>query len=107
MASYPINKGVGKSVEVKGLRAGYVIFAVVGTVLALLLLFLLLLLVPIAIAIVVGVSMLLAVWWASFYLNKKYGEYGLMQRRAASNIPMRIGISYPITKLLRHEKSIW
>lgn len=107
MASYPINKGVGRSIEVKGLRAQYVIYVVVGTVLSLLLLFLLLLLVHAAVAIAVGVVTLCTVWWSSFYLNNKYGENGLMHRRVARRVPARIAVVCSITHIVRREKSIY
>ncbi|MBO7367915.1 MAG: DUF4133 domain-containing protein, partial [Paludibacteraceae bacterium] len=39
MARYRINKGVGRAVEVKGLRAQYFIYAVIGVILAVIIFF--------------------------------------------------------------------
>jgi hypothetical protein len=105
MASYPINKGVGRSVEVKGLRAGYVIYAVVGTVFSFFILFFFMLINRVF-ALVMGTVLLITVWCSSFYLNRKYGQYGLLHRRAKRVLPRRIAVSCPIFKLLHHEKSI-
>ncbi len=105
MPSYPINKGVGRSIEVKGLRAGFVIYAVVGTVVSFFILFLLMLANTVC-ALVVGTILLITVWCSSFYLNRKYGQYGLMHRRVKQMLPRRIAVLCPIAHLLRHEKSI-
>ena len=106
MASYPINKGVGRSVEVKGLKAQYVLYVVVGTVVTLLLVFLLCMCGFRLFAFGMGSVALTAVWSICFYLNRKYGEHGLMQRFAAKHIPKRIALNRSILQLLNHEKYI-
>lgn len=88
MSLYEINKGVGKGVEFKGLKAQYLIyFAVilVGSFLLVILLTFLGLSQPISAVIgvavaVTGVSMV-------FTFNKKYGEYGLMKLTAKKYRP--------------------
>ncbi|MBR2618812.1 MAG: DUF4133 domain-containing protein [Paludibacteraceae bacterium] len=106
MASYPINKGVGKAVEVKGLVAPYLLWLVIGIVLSLLVLFLLSI-ISVVWGIVVGTTLLIGVVRYCFYANKKYGPYGWMQRRAVQKIPPRIAFSFPIYQLVRiDEKNI-
>ena len=91
MADYPINKGIGHSVEFKGLKAQY-LFIFAGGLLAVFLLVVILYmadadqLVCIALGIILG-SLLV---WATFHLNKKYGEHGLMKFFAAKSHPRYI-----------------
>jgi len=85
---YPINKGINKSVEFKGLRAQY-IWWLGGVVIGGMIIF--------AALYIIGVSAYLciplvgglgAVGVARVYrMSRRYGEYGLMKRRARGNIP--------------------
>jgi hypothetical protein len=103
VASYPINKGVGQSIEVKGLRAQYVMYAVLGTVLTFLLVLFFCLLQTLWLAFVGGAAMLVGVWSWCIYANKKYGEHGLQQYWASKRIPWRIAFVVPLKKLIRYE----
>ena len=105
VASYPINKGVGRSVEVRGLRAQYVIYATVGTVAILLFVFMVCICGSMLFALGVGAVALIAVWSSCFYLNRKYGEHGLLQRVATKRIPLRISLNRSILQLVHHEKN--
>ena len=64
MAVYQINKGIGRSPEFKGLRSQYLFIFAGGSA-----------------------SVLV---WATFHLNAKYGEWGLMKIQAAKNHPRYI-----------------
>ena len=78
---YTINKGIGCSVEFKGLKAQY-LFIFAGGLLAVFILFG-----------VVSASLLV---WGTFHLNARYGEYGLMKLAAARRHP----------RYLIHRKSV-
>jgi hypothetical protein len=85
---YPINKGINKSVVFKGLRAQY-IWWLGGVVIGAMILF--------AILYIIGVSAYLciplvgglgAVGVSRVYrMSRRYGEYGLMKRRAQTRVP--------------------
>jgi predicted lysophospholipase L1 biosynthesis ABC-type transport system permease subunit len=85
---YQINKGINKSIEFRGLRAQYITYLAIGLV-SLLMLF--------AILYVIGTNMYLClalVFGAGtglvmyiFRLSHKYGQYGLMKRRAKCSLP--------------------
>ncbi len=92
MARYQINKGVGKSVEVKGLRAQYFICAVIGIVIAFVVFFILSFIVGQVASIIVAVFCLVINVSMCFYLNNKFGEKGLVQLYAVRAMPKRIAI---------------
>ena len=91
MAEFGVNKGVGKEVEFKGLTTQYLFIFAVG-------------LLGVFIAGVIfnlaGMDNLTCIFfgvvagsvlvWGVFYLNKKYGPYGLMKRMALKQHPRRI-----------------
>lgn len=84
MISYPINKGVGKQVEFRGLTAQYLIIFAVGLLGS----FVLLIVLFIAgisqwICITAGIFSASGVVFITFSLNRKYGPYGLMKMVAA------------------------
>ena len=88
MAEYPINKGIGRPVEFKGLKAQY-LFIFAGGLLALFILFVILYMVGIGQWICIGfgaVSSSILVW-QTFALNARYGEHGLMKLGAARSHP--------------------
>ena len=85
MADYPINKGIGHSVEFKGLKAQYLfIFQ----------------LVRIGLGLTLG-SLLV---WGTFYLNNKYGEHGLMKLLAAKSHPRYILNRRKTNRMFKHKK---
>lgn len=85
---YNINKGINQSIEFKGLKAQY-IWWLGGGILSLLFLF--------ALLYIIGVNMLICVLFVFglgillfFYvynLSKRFGEHGLMKKRASKYIP--------------------
>ena len=86
--SFHINKGIGRTVEFKGLKAQY-LFIFAGGLLAVLLLTMILYIIGITPYITIGTGALLVslVVWQTFSLNKKYGEHGLMKIAANKKHP--------------------
>ena len=105
MAGYPINKGIGRPVEFKGLKAQY-LFIFAGGLLALFVLFVILYMVGIDQWICIGfgaVSSSILVW-QTFALNARYGEHGLMKLGAAKNHPRYLSNRRRITRLCSKRK---
>jgi hypothetical protein len=85
---YQINKGINKSIEFKGLRAQYIGY-LAGGLIGLLILF--------AVLYIIGMNMylcLLIIFGLGtglityvFKLSRKYGQYGLMKKRAKRQLP--------------------
>ncbi len=100
MARYSINKGVGKSVEVKGLRAQYFIYAIVGIVLAFVVFFVLSFIIGQVPSIIVSALCLAINVSLCFYLNNKFGEKGLVQFYAAKTMPNRIAVHKRLYRII-------
>ena len=83
-----INKGIGKSAEFSGLTAQY-LFIFAGGLLALFILFVVMYLVGIGLwtCIIISVVCALILVYGTFYLNKEYGQHGIMKKMAKSNHP--------------------
>ncbi|MEA1847660.1 DUF4133 domain-containing protein [Chryseobacterium sp. MHB01] len=91
MNTYHINKGIGKTVEFKGLKAQY-LFIFVGGLLGVL--------ISVMIMYMIGVNTYLCLIlggfisglliWQTFTLNGKYGEHGLMKLGACRKHPKYI-----------------
>ena len=88
MAEYPVNKGIGRPVEFKGLKAQY-LFLFAGGLLAAFILFVILYMAGAGqwLCIGFGASSASALVWLTFRLNAKYGEHGLMKLGAARMRP--------------------
>lgn len=86
--TYEINKGIGATLEFKGLKAQYLYFFA-GGLGAVFLLAVVLNLVGVPSPIMVGVCILLAfvLLYIIFKMNKRYGTYGLMKLRAVAKHP--------------------
>ena len=85
---YNINKGVGRSVEFKGLKAQY-LFIFAGGLLSVFILFVIMYMVGIDQLVCIGFGIVAAsvVVWLTFHLNAKYGEHGLMKLMAKGQHP--------------------
>ena len=100
MSDFEINKGVGREVEFKGLRAQYLfIFAFV--------VFVIMYTAGIGqwTCIGFGVSAATAVVWLTFSLNRRFGSHGLMKLLAARQHPRRILSRKRITRLIKKQQS--
>lgn len=107
MATYSINKGVGKTVEVKGLTAPYLLWFLLGMLLSFLLFFLLLW-ISFPVALVLSISLLIATIRWCYYANRTYGQYGLMHRSIQKKLPSRIAMNTPIHHLIEsNEENLW
>ena len=88
MAEYPVNRGIGKPVEFKGLKSQY-LFIFAGGLLAVFVVFIVLFMAGVnqwvCIVFIVSASLLLV--WQTFRLNARYGTYGLMKIAARKRHP--------------------
>ncbi len=99
---YPINKGIGRTVEFMGLKNQYLyIFA--GGLLSIFILFVILYMVgiPQGVCIAIGVMGAALLVWLTITLNKKYGEHGLMKRQARGYHPKYIINRRPVNKIIK------
>ena len=105
MADYPINKGIGRSVEFKGLKAQY-LFIFVGGLLALFVLFVILYMIGIDQWICIGFGVVSAsvLVWQTFALNARYGEHGLMKLGAIKSHPRYLLNRRRISRLIKKRK---
>lgn len=85
---YPINKGVGRSIEFKGLRSQY-LFIFAGGLVAIFLVVVILFVAGVGqwICIPFGVLSGSLLVWLTFRLNARYGEHGLMKLLAEKRHP--------------------
>ena len=88
MASWEINKGAGRTVEFKGLKAQY-LFLFAGGLLAVFFLVVILYLCGVSqiACLVIGIVGTTLVVWQTFAMNRKYGQYGLMKKGAVRMHP--------------------
>ena len=114
MAEYPVNKGIGRPVEFKGLKAQY-LFLFAGGLLAVFILFVILYMAGVsqwvciglgvtAASAVLGVTAASAVVWLTFRLNAMYGEHGLMKLGAARMRPRYLLHRRRVCRMLRRKK---
>ena len=85
---YGINKGIGKSVEFRGLKAQY-LFIFAGGLLAVFVVFVILYMAGVDqwVCIAFGVAAASVLVWLTFRLNARYGEHGLMKLLARKQHP--------------------
>jgi hypothetical protein len=91
MNSYNINKGIGRTVEFRGLKAQY-LFLFAGGLLGTLILVMILYMAGVNsfICLFIGIGSASLIVWQTFSLNKKYGEHGLMKIAAKKRHPRYI-----------------
>jgi hypothetical protein len=85
---YSINKGVNRAIEFRGLKAQYIGY-LAAAVLGVLFLFAVLYLVGVSAYVLVPLSLGLGGILVSrvYGMSRKYGQYGLMKRRARRGVP--------------------
>lgn len=105
MAGYPINKGIGHSVEFKGLKAQY-LFIFAGGLLVLFFLVVVLYMAGADQLVCIGLGLTLGslLVWGTFYLNNKYGEHGLMKLLASKSHPRYILNRRKTNRMFKHKK---
>ena len=91
MSNYNINKGIGRTVEFKGLKAQY-LFIFAGGLLGTLILVMILYMIGVNsyICLFLGAGGPSLIVWQTFSLNRKYGEHGLMKIGANKRHPRYI-----------------
>lgn len=101
MANFQINKGIGRTVEFKGLKAQY-LFIFVGGLLAVFVAIVILYMIGINpyICLTLGLVSGGILIWKTFALNNKYGEHGLMKISARKNHPQFITRLRSVKKLI-------
>lgn len=106
MSDFEINKGVGREVEFKGLRAQYLFIFAFG-LLAVFVVFVIMYTAGIGqwTCIGFGVSAATTVVWLTFSLNRRFGSHGLMKLLAARQHPRRILSRKRITRLIKKQQS--
>lgn len=105
MADYPINKGIGKPAEFKGLKSQY-LFIFAGGLLGSFVVFVVMYMAGIGqwICIGFGVCAASVLIWLTFSLNAKYGEHGLMKVQARRSHPKYIINRKTIPRLFTRKK---
>lgn len=98
---YSINKGVGRSVEYKGLKAQYLFIFAIG-LLSLFVLFVIMYVAGIPQWFCIGFAAVSAsaLVWLTFRLNARYGRYGLMKLAAVRYHPHYIINRLRLTRLI-------
>ena len=102
---YPINKGIGKPAEFKGLKSQY-LFIFAGGLLGSFVVFVVMYMAGIGqwICIGFGVCAASVLVWLTFSLNAKYGEHGLMKVQARRSHPKYIINRKTIPRLFTRKK---
>ena len=102
MNTYHINKGIGRTVEFKGLKAQY-LFIFAGGLLGILVLVMVMYIVGINtyLCLTIGGASSAILIWQTFSLNRKYGEYGLMKLGAQKKHPKYIISRKKISRYLK------
>lgn len=106
MTEYNINKGIGRTVEYKGLKAQYLFIFAIGLI-ALFVLFVAMYVagVPQGVCIGFGVTAAPLLVFLTFRLNERYGQYGLMKLAAVRYRPCYIINRIRLTRLIRTRKT--
>jgi len=106
MAEFNINKGIGKPAEFQGLKSQY-LFVFAGGLLALFIVFVIMYMAGVDqwICIGFGATGALILVYGTFYLNKKYGEHGLMKHQARGNHPRYIISRRNFSRLFNQKKN--
>lgn len=102
MNTYKINKGIGRTVEFRGLKAQY-LFIFAGGLLAMLILVMILYMAGTGsyTCLFLGTGGASLIVWQTFSLNRKYGEHGLMKMGAKKRHPRYIICRKPVRRYLR------
>ena len=102
MKNYSINKGIGRSAEFKGLKAQY-LFIFAGGLLGTLILVMIMYMAGVNSYFCLGLGTLLTslVVWLTFFLNRKFGQYGLMKVEAGKRHPRYIICRKAVHRYLR------
>lgn len=100
--TFNINKGIGRTVEFKGLKAQY-LFIFAGGLLSILILTMILYMAGVHsyVCLTIGACGASLIIWQTFKINGKYGEHGLMKIGARSKHPKYIICRKPVYRYLQ------
>lgn len=103
MGSYNINKGIGRTVEFKGLKSQY-LFIFAGGLLIVLILVMILYMAGtnMYFCLSFGIGAASLIIWKTFSLNRKYGEHGLMKLGARKRHPDYIICRKAVAKCIKN-----
>lgn len=106
MQNYSINKGIGRTVEFKGLKAQYLFFFA-GGLLGVLILVMVMYVGGVGsyVCLFAGAVSASLVIWQTFSLNRKYGEHGLMKVAAKKRHPHYIVCRKSVRRFIRIKKT--
>lgn len=108
MAEFAINKGIGRNPEFKGLKSQY-LFIFAGGLLAVFVIFVVMYMAGVdqLFCIIFGVVAASVLVWATFTLNARYGEHGLMKLQATRNHPRYIinrrGVMHLFSRIIKKQ----
>lgn len=99
---YNINKGIGRTVEFKGLKSQY-LFIFAGGLLGTLILVMILYMANVNsyFCLLLGTGGVALIVWKTFSMNQKYGEHGLMKLGARKKHPRYIICRKPVRRYLK------
>ncbi|MBX9887352.1 MAG: DUF4133 domain-containing protein [Flavobacteriaceae bacterium] len=108
MNTYNINKGIGRTVELKGLKAQY-LFLFAGGLLGMLILIMILYMIGVNsyLCLFIGIGGGSLLVWQTFSLNKKYGEHGLMKVGANKRHPRYIICRKPVHRYFQWNSKMY
>ena len=104
---YSVNRGIGHPAEFQGLKAQY-LFIFAGGLLGLFVVIVILFMAGVnnLICIIFGVIAGSILVYATFFLNNKYGEHGLMKAQARRNHPRYVINRRTVSRLFNPSKTI-
>ena len=102
MATFQVNRGVGKPVEFFGLKAQYVFYLVLLILTVLFFSFILSLLLNAMGALFIGIITFLLAVCSVFKLNNTYGEHGLMQILASKKLVKHIIVDKRVFQIVEN-----
>lgn len=108
MNSYNINKGIGRTVEFKGLKAQY-LFIFAGGLLGILVFVMVMYMAGFDtyLCLFLGITTSSILIWQTFSLNRQYGEHGLMKLGAKKRHPRYITSRKSMSRFLKiHTKTV-
>lgn len=102
MNSYNINKGIGRTVEFKGLKAQY-LFIFAGGLLGILVFVMVMYMAGVHtyLCLFLGITTSSILIWQTFSLNRKYGEHGLMKLGSKKRHPKYIINRKSVSRFLK------
>lgn len=105
MSNYNINKGIGRTVEFKGLKAQY-LFLFAGGLLAVLILVMIMYMAGANsfVCLFIGAVGGSLIVWQTFAMNRKYGEHGLMKAGAKKKYPKYIICRKAVHRYLKYNR---